>query len=84
MAQLTDDCFAFSGPLLRLDDMERLIGERIAPVAETERVRACGRARPRARGRRHRAGRACRRSTIPPSMAMRCATPISKPTPKRG
>jgi molybdopterin molybdotransferase len=38
MAQLSDDCFAFSGPLLRLDDMERLIGERIAPVAETERV----------------------------------------------
>ena len=38
MAQLTDDCFAFSGPLLRLDDMERLIGERIAPVRETESV----------------------------------------------
>jgi len=38
MAQLTDDCFAFSGPLLRLDDMERLIGERIAPVKEVERV----------------------------------------------
>ena len=38
MAQLTDDCFAFSGPLLPLDDMERLIGERVAPVAETERV----------------------------------------------
>ncbi len=38
MAQLTDDCFAFSGPLLRLVDMERLIGERVAPVAETERV----------------------------------------------
>ena len=38
MAQLTDDCFAFSGPLLRLDDMERLISERISPVAETERV----------------------------------------------
>jgi molybdopterin molybdotransferase len=38
MAQLTDDCFAFSGPLLRLDDMERLIGERIVPVAETEKV----------------------------------------------
>jgi len=33
MAQLTDDCFAFSGPLLRLDDMERLIAERVAPVA---------------------------------------------------
>jgi molybdopterin molybdotransferase len=38
MAQLTDDCFAFSGPLLPLGEMERLIGERIAPVAETERV----------------------------------------------
>ena len=38
MAQLTDDCFAFSGPLLRLDDMERLIAERLAPVAEIERV----------------------------------------------
>ena len=38
MAQLTDDCFAFSGPLLLLKDMERLIGERVAPVAETERV----------------------------------------------
>lgn len=38
MAQLTDDCFAFSGPLLRLDDMERLIAERITPVAESETV----------------------------------------------
>jgi molybdopterin molybdotransferase len=42
MAQLTDDCFAFSGPLLRLDDMERLIGERITPVAESERVSLSG------------------------------------------
>jgi molybdopterin molybdotransferase len=38
MAQLSDDCFAFSGPLLPLADMERLIGERIEPVAETETV----------------------------------------------
>jgi len=38
MAQLTDDCFAFSGPLLPLSEMERLIGERVTPVAETERV----------------------------------------------
>jgi molybdopterin molybdotransferase len=38
MAQLTDDCFAFSGPLLPLHEMERLIGERITPVAETERI----------------------------------------------
>jgi molybdopterin molybdotransferase len=42
MAQLSDDCFAFSGPLLRLDDMERLITERIIPVAETERVHLHG------------------------------------------
>src|SRR5262249_22048336 len=38
MAQLTDDCFAFSGPLLRLEEIERLIDERIAPVPETERA----------------------------------------------
>jgi molybdopterin molybdotransferase len=38
MAQLTDDCFAFSGPLMRLEEMERLIAERIAPVPEIERV----------------------------------------------
>jgi molybdopterin molybdotransferase len=38
MAQLTDDCFAFSGPLMPLEEMERLITERIAPVAETETV----------------------------------------------
>jgi molybdopterin molybdotransferase len=46
MAQLTDDCFAFSGPLLPVADMERLIAERVAPVGETETV-----ALPRARGR---------------------------------
>jgi molybdopterin molybdotransferase len=38
MTQLTDDCFAFSGPLMPLAEMEKLIVERIAPVAETERV----------------------------------------------
>jgi molybdopterin molybdotransferase len=38
MAQLSDDCFAFSGPLLPLATMERLIAERIVPVAETETV----------------------------------------------
>lgn len=38
MAQLSDDCFAFAGPLLRIDDMERMIAERVGPVAETERV----------------------------------------------
>ena len=42
MAQLSDDCFAFSGPLLPLEEMERLIGERIAPVAGTEKVKLHG------------------------------------------
>jgi molybdopterin molybdotransferase len=36
MAQLSDDCFAFSGPLLPLAEMERLIAERVSPVAEVE------------------------------------------------
>src|SRR6185369_11062643 len=35
MAQLTDDCFAFSGPLLPVDEVERIIRERVTPVAET-------------------------------------------------
>ncbi len=38
MAQLTDDCFAFSGPLLPVAEAERIIAERIAPVGETETV----------------------------------------------
>ena len=37
MAQLTDDCFAFSGPLMPIAEMERLIAERVQPVAEAER-----------------------------------------------
>jgi molybdopterin molybdotransferase len=38
MAQLSDDCFAFSGPLMPVDEAERLIRERVTPVAETETV----------------------------------------------
>ena len=38
MAQLSDDCFAFGGPLLPVDEIERLLADRIAPVGETERV----------------------------------------------
>src|SRR6478672_7838686 len=38
MAQLTDDCFAFNGPLLPIADAERLINERVEPVAEIETV----------------------------------------------
>jgi len=46
MAQLTDDCFAFNGPLLPVADAERLIAERVAPVGGCEAValrEACGR-----------------------------------------
>ena len=38
MAQLTDDCFAFSGPLLPVAEMERLIAERVVPLAGHETV----------------------------------------------
>src|SRR5580700_8553692 len=38
MAQLSDDCFAFNGPLLPVADAERLIVERVAPVSECETV----------------------------------------------
>jgi molybdopterin molybdotransferase len=38
MAQLSDDCFAFGGALLPVAEMERLIAERVVPVAETESV----------------------------------------------
>ncbi len=36
MAQLSDDCFAFAGPLMPVDEVDRLIVQRVAPVAETE------------------------------------------------
>lgn len=38
MAQLSDDCFAFSGALLPLEDAERMIRERVASVTEIETV----------------------------------------------
>src|SRR5262249_37116183 len=38
MAQLSDDCFAFSGPLLPVEQAERIIHARVAPVAEVETV----------------------------------------------
>jgi molybdopterin molybdotransferase len=38
MAQLSDDCFAFSGPLLPIAEMERLIIEHVTPVVEIEQV----------------------------------------------
>jgi molybdopterin molybdotransferase len=38
MAQLSDDCFAFNGPLLPVAEAERLIGERVAPVSGREQA----------------------------------------------
>lgn len=36
MAQLTDDCFAFGGALMRIEDAVALIGERLPVLAGTE------------------------------------------------
>ena len=38
MAQLSDDCFAFGGSLLAIDAAQRMIVERVTPVAGIERV----------------------------------------------
>ena len=38
MAQLSDDCFAHGGNLMRVDDALALLDERLAAVAEIERV----------------------------------------------
>ena len=38
MAQLSDDCFAFNGPLMPVSDAERLIAARVAPVGGRESV----------------------------------------------
>ena len=38
MAQLSDDCFAFNGPLLPVADAERLLSERVVPVSGSESV----------------------------------------------
>jgi len=38
MAQLSDDCFAFGGALLPVDEVEKLLAARVKPVDEIERV----------------------------------------------
>src|SRR5437868_13588193 len=38
MAQLSDDCFAFGGPLMSVDDAVAIIGARVTPVQELETV----------------------------------------------
>jgi molybdopterin molybdotransferase len=38
MAQLSDDCFAFGGPLMSVDDAVAIIAARVTPVQELETV----------------------------------------------
>src|SRR5712691_245488 len=38
MAQLSDDCFAFGGPMMSVDEAVGIITARITPVRETEAV----------------------------------------------
>lgn len=38
MAQLSDDCFAFGGSLLPIEEAARLMAEHVPPVSETETV----------------------------------------------
>ncbi|MBI3700815.1 MAG: molybdopterin molybdotransferase MoeA [Afipia sp.] len=38
MAQLSDDCFAFGGPLMSVDEAVAIIAQRVSAVAETEWV----------------------------------------------
>src|ERR1700757_4296275 len=38
MAQLSDDCFAFGGPMMSVDEAVRLIASRVVAVGETEAV----------------------------------------------
>src|SRR4051812_16312182 len=38
MAQLSDDCFAFGGPMMSVDEAVGLIAARVTPVREVETV----------------------------------------------
>jgi molybdopterin molybdotransferase len=38
MAQLSDDCFAFGGPMMSVDEAVTIIGRRVSPVQEIEIV----------------------------------------------
>jgi molybdopterin molybdotransferase len=38
MAQLSDDCFAFNGPLMPIEEAHRLMAAQIPPIKETESV----------------------------------------------
>lgn len=38
MAQLSDDCFAFGGPMMSVDEAIAIVASRVRPIAETETV----------------------------------------------
>ena len=38
MAQLSDDCFAFGGPMMSVDEAVGLIAARVTPVVDVEKV----------------------------------------------
>src|SRR5664279_2239699 len=38
MAQLSDDCFAFGGPMMSVDEAVAIIAARVTPVRDTETV----------------------------------------------
>src|SRR5260370_2212711 len=38
MAQLSDDCFAFGGPMMSVDEAVGIIAARVTPVGEVETV----------------------------------------------
>src|SRR3954452_18082957 len=38
MAQLSDDCFAFGGPMMSVDEAVAIIAARLTPVEDTETV----------------------------------------------
>lgn len=60
MAQLSDDCFAFGGALMAVEEAQALIMARVPPPEGEEQVPLSA-----ARGRRPRAGWCAGRSTGP-------------------
>ena len=74
MAQLSDDCFAFGGPMMSVDEAVGIIAARVTPVREVETV-ALEQADGRILAARYFRRRCrCRPSPIPPSTAMPCAS----------
>ena len=62
MAQLSDDCFAFGGPMMSVDEAVGLIAERVTPVVDVETVTLAGAAPPREANHFHTVLRTLRRN----------------------